>query len=193
MCVYHCAREGTIENREWKIGTREWKIGTREWKIGRRECSLEERTGKIERNLSQRKAFIKPWSQLGRERKQRLLKDILGTLQNVADHYDTSVICASSPQVQLLVNAISLFEMWRNLLFAICWSPSLNFLWLANGLLCSAQHISCLILRSLAFSAFSELKAQLKAKILSELKENPFFSKDVRKGSCKKTNILRSG
>ena len=118
MCVYHCAREGTIENREWKIGTREWKIGTREWKIGRRECSLEERTGKIERNLSQRKAFIKPWSQLGRERKQRLLKDILGTLQNVADHYDTSVICASSPQVQLLVNAISLFEMWRNLLFA---------------------------------------------------------------------------
>ena len=36
---------------------------------------------------------LKPWSQLGRERKRHLLKDILGTVQNVADHYDTSVIC----------------------------------------------------------------------------------------------------
>ena len=132
-------------------------------------------------NLKERRC-LKPLSWLGREQKRRLLKDILGTLKNVADHYDTSVICASSPQVQLLVNAISLFEMWRwrNLQFAICWSPSLNFLWLANGLLCSAQHVSCLNLRGLAFS---ELKAQLTADILSELKENPFFSKYICKGS----------
>ena len=39
---------------------------------------------------------LKPWSQLGRERKRRLLKDILGTVQNVADHYETSVICVSA-------------------------------------------------------------------------------------------------
>ena len=46
-------------------------------------------------NLKERRC-LKPWSQLGRERKRRLLKDILGTVQNVADHYDTSVICVSA-------------------------------------------------------------------------------------------------
>ena len=46
-------------------------------------------------NLQERRC-LKPWSQLGRERKRRLLKDILGTVQNVADHYDTSVICVSA-------------------------------------------------------------------------------------------------
>ena len=48
-----------------------------------------------ETNLQERRC-LKPWSQLGRERKRRLLKDILGTVQNVADHYDTSVICVSA-------------------------------------------------------------------------------------------------
>ena len=46
-------------------------------------------------NLQERRC-LKPWSQLGRERKRRLLKDILGTVQNVADHYETSVICVSA-------------------------------------------------------------------------------------------------
>ena len=46
-------------------------------------------------NLKERRC-LKPWSQLGRERKRRLLKDILGTVQNVADHYETSVICVSA-------------------------------------------------------------------------------------------------
>ena len=46
-------------------------------------------------NLKERHC-LKPWSQLGRERKRRLLKDILGTVQNVADHYETSVICVSA-------------------------------------------------------------------------------------------------
>ena len=77
---------------------------------------------------------------------------------------------ASSPQVQILVDAIALFEMWRNLLFAIC----------------SAQHVSCLYLRSSAFAAFSKLEVQLTSAILSDLKENPFFSKYVLKGSRKK-------
>ena len=41
-------------------------------------------------NLQERRC-LKPWSQLGREQKRHLLKDILWTVQNVADHYDTSV------------------------------------------------------------------------------------------------------
>ena len=40
-------------------------------------------------NLKKRHS-LKPWSQ-GREWKRRLLKDILGALQNVAVHYETSV------------------------------------------------------------------------------------------------------
>ena len=76
-------------------------------------------------NLKERRC-LKPLSRLGREQKRRLLKDILGTLKNVADHYDTSVICLSG------------------------------------------------------------LKVQLTSEILSELKENPFFSKYVLKGSRKK-------
>ena len=62
------------------------------------------------------------------------------------------------------------FELWRNLLFAIC----------------SAQHVSCLYLHSSAFAAFSKLEFQLTSAILSDLKENPFFSKYVLKGSRKK-------
>ena len=40
-------------------------------------------------NLKKRHS-LKPWSQ-GMEWKRRLLKDILGALQNVAVHYETSV------------------------------------------------------------------------------------------------------
>ena len=43
-------------------------------------------------NLKERRC-LKPLSRLGREQKRRLLKDILGTLKNVADHYDTSHMC----------------------------------------------------------------------------------------------------
>ena len=72
------------------------QLRTENERLEQENVHLKKELARLKGTNHKERRCLKPWSQLGRERKRRLLKDILGTVQNVADHYDTSVICVSA-------------------------------------------------------------------------------------------------
>ena len=95
-------------------------------------------------NLQERRC-LKPWSQLGRERKRRLLKDILGTVQNVADHYETSVICVSANIMYRGAFAVKRYDILKiaRKIEVFATSSLLLLLFLSSWILWNSQRMSC--------------------------------------------------
>ena len=79
-----------LETENESLETENERLETENERLETENIHLRKELARLRGTNLKKRHSLKPWSQ-GREWKRRLLKDILGALQNVAVHYETSV------------------------------------------------------------------------------------------------------